>query len=58
MGRPKKQELVPVEIEKRSPKEAVLLEDACEIIMKNACISIDLLREGAFCTKCYGKRDN
>lgn len=39
------------------PEEVVLLNDACEIIMKNACIAIGILHDISFCESCHGKRE-
>lgn len=38
------------------PEEVVLLDDACDVIMKNAFFAIDILRDSAFCESCHGKR--
>ena len=38
------------------PEEVVLLDAACDVIMKNAFFAIDVLRDIAFCESCHGKR--
>jgi len=41
---------------KSLPEEVVLLDDACDVIIKNAFFAIDVLRDIVFCESCHGKR--
>lgn len=52
----KVKKVIPIE-EQVMPKEVVLLEDAVEVILKNTCIAIDLIRALSFCESCHGKRE-
>ncbi len=42
---------------KALPSEVVLLEDACDMVMANASVVTDLLRQIAFCGECGGVRE-
>jgi len=52
----KAKKIIKIEKEEALPAEVVLMEDAFDVIMKNAFFSIDFLRDTAFCENCRGKR--
>lgn len=39
------------------PPEVVSVDDMTEMIIRNACFSIEMLHEMSFCGGCGGKRD-
>jgi hypothetical protein len=38
-------------------EEVVLMDDVCQVIMKNAFESLDILRNLTFCEKCSSKKN-
>ncbi|MCX6753686.1 MAG: hypothetical protein NTV03_01360 [Candidatus Nomurabacteria bacterium] len=45
------------EQEEYFPEEVVSVEDMTEMIIRNACFSIEMLHEMSFCGGCGGRRD-
>ena len=56
MSKIKEMEKEGYEDEYNLPEVVVRADDMVEIIIRNACISVDLLHEMSFCSKCHGKQ--